>query len=374
MTWILELFSDYTIRNVALGTFLLGLGAGAVGTFAVLRKQSLLGDAISHAALPGIVLAYILTGAKTPSVLLLGAAVAGVIGTLFILAVVRNTRIDNDGAQGIVLSVFFGLGLMLLTYVQKLPNSSQAGLDRFLFGQAATIMKSDVIFILRVEFVVFAVIFLLWKELKVATFDIESTRVMGFSTRVIDLVLTGLLVAVIVVGLQSVGVILISALLVVPAAAARQWTNKLSVMVILAALIGVFSGAVGSVVSAFGKNLPTGPVIVLILTGFVVFSILFGPERGVLSRLLQAFRNRQSFAQDRLLTVLYRLALSHGQVDYAHAEKTLILMEAGAGSIRQGLRALHMRGLAFEKEHGNWALTENGIATAKRLVEGERIV
>ncbi|GAB1484536.1 transition metal ABC transporter permease subunit TroC [Treponema sp.] len=255
MSWILEFFSDYTIRNVALGTLLLGLGAGAVGTFALLRRQSLLGDAISHAALPGIVLAYIITGLKTPEVLLAGAAIAGVLGTIFILSIVRNTRIDTDGAQGIVLSVFFGLGLMLLTYVQKLPKSSQAGLDRFLFGQAATIIKSDVLFIFWVELIVFAVLFLLWKELKVATFDPESTRVLGFSTRAIDLVLTGLLVAVIVVGLQSVGVILISALLVIPAAAARQWTNRLSVMVILAALIGGFSGAAGSIVSALGTHL-----------------------------------------------------------------------------------------------------------------------
>lgn len=374
MSWILEFFSDYTIRNVALGTLLLGLGAGAVGTFALLRRQSLLGDAISHAALPGIVLAYIITGLKTPEVLLAGAAIAGVLGTIFILSIVRNTRIDTDGAQGIVLSVFFGLGLMLLTYVQKLPKSSQAGLDRFLFGQAATIIKSDVLFIFWVELIVFAVLFLLWKELKVATFDPESTRVLGFSTRAIDLVLTGLLVAVIVVGLQSVGVILISALLVIPAAAARQWTNRLSVMVILAALIGGFSGAAGSIVSALGSHLPTGPVIVLILTAFVILSILFGPQRGVISRVLQALRNRQSFAQDRLLTVLYRLAVSHGQLDYAHAEKTLILMETEAGSVRQGLRALKMRGLASEQGHKEWALTKDGIEMAKHLVDGGKTV
>lgn len=374
MSWIFELFSDYTIRNVALGTLLLGLGTGAVGTFALLRKQSLLGDAISHAALPGIVLAYIITGAKTPGVLLIGAAIAGVIGTLFIMAVVRNTRIDTDGAQGIVLSVFFGLGLMLLSYVQKLPKSSQAGLDRFLFGQAATIIQSDVMFILRVELIVFAVLILLWKELKAATFDPESTRVMGFSTRIIDLVLTGLLVAVIVVGLQSVGVILISALLVVPAAAARQWTNKLSVMVILAALIGGVSGAAGSIVSAMGAHLPTGPVIVLILTGFAILSILFGPQRGVMSRLMQSLRNRHNFAQDRLLTVLYRLAISHGHADYAHAEKTLVVMETGAGSVRYGLRALKSRGLAFEKVRGDWALTDTGIKMAKRLIDGGKSI
>lgn len=371
MSWVLELFADYTLRNVALGTLLIGLGAGAVGTFALLRKQSLLGDAISHAALPGIVLAYLLTGEKSPGVLLAGAAVAGLVGTLFIVAVVRNTRIDTDGAQGIVLSVFFGLGLMLLTYVQKLPNSSQAGLDRFLFGQAATIIASDVAFILRVELVVFAVLFLIWKELKTATFDPEYTRVLGFSTKAVDLVLTGLVVAVIVTGLQSVGVILISALLVVPAAAARQWTDRLSVMVVLAALVGGLSGAAGSLVSALGERLPTGPVIVLILTAVVIFSILFGPRRGVVSRIVQTVRNRQSFAQDRLLSDLYRLALSHGRADYAHAEKTLIVMESAAGSVRQGLRALRLRGLAAERDGALWSLTEAGIETAKSLTEGE---
>ncbi|HHU37435.1 MAG TPA: metal ABC transporter permease [Treponema sp.] len=372
MQFILELFTDYTIRNVALGTFLLGLGSGAIGTFALLRRQSLLGDAISHAALPGIVLAYILTGQKSPGVLLAGAAVAGLIGTLFIVLVVRHTRIDTDGAQGIVLSVFFGLGLMLLTYIQKLPNSSQAGLDRFLFGQAATIIKSDVMFILRIEIVVFAILFLLWKEFKAATFDPEHLRVLGFSARAVDFVLTGLVVAVIVVGLQSVGVILISALLVVPAAAARQWTNRLSTMVVIAALVGGLAGASGSVVSALGEHLPTGPVIVLILTGAVIFSILFGPQRGVVSRVAQRIRNRQYFAQDRLLVDLYGLAMSHGKADYPHEEQTLVTMDTPAGSVRQGLRALRLRGLTIERPQEGWALTDAGIQAAKNLVEGDK--
>ena len=130
---------DYTLRTVALGAAVLGLSSGSLGAFAVLRGQSLLGDAISHAALPGVALAFLLTGTKAPLVLVVGAGLAGWVGTLCVMAVVRRSRVPYDAALGIVLSVFFGLGMVLLTYIQSQPNASQAGLDTFLFGQAAAV-------------------------------------------------------------------------------------------------------------------------------------------------------------------------------------------------------------------------------------------
>src|SRR5687767_14200754 len=215
-----QLLFDYTLRTVALGAAALGIVAGALGTFAVLRRQSLLGDAISHAALPGIVLAFLLTGSKSTLVLVLGAALAGWLGTLVVMLVVRHSRVPEDSALGIVLSVFFGAGLVLLTYVQKLPDASQAGLDRFLFGQAATMLERDVVVIAALGSLALLAVALFWKEFKLLSFDPDFGESLGVPMRAIDILLTTFLVIAIVIGLQTVGVVLMSAMVIVPAAAA----------------------------------------------------------------------------------------------------------------------------------------------------------
>lgn len=285
MNGIIDFFSDYTLRNVFLGTMLLGLGSGFAGTFAVLRKQSLLGDAVAHAALPGIVIAFIITGSKITLPILIGAGISGLLGALFINLIVNTSKLDTDAAQAIVLGVFLGLGILLLTYIQKFPGAAKAGLDKFIFGQAATILQSDVAVIFYAELISLAVIMLFWKELKVSTFDKDFTHSIGFPPKIIEAILTALIVVTIVIGIQSVGVILMSALLTAPAAAARQWTNRLGVMSALASVFGAVSGIGGSVVSSQVGKLPTGPVIVCFLTAIVVLSILFGPARGILRRL-----------------------------------------------------------------------------------------
>jgi len=282
-----NIFSDYTLRTVALGAALLGMVSGALGSFAVLRKQSLLGDAISHAALPGIALAFLFTGSKATLVLVLGAGVAGWTGTLIVMSIVRTTRIKEDSALGIVLSVFFGFGLMLLTYIQKQPQASQAGLDKFLFGQAATLLERDVYVIAGLSSIALTVVVLCWKEFKIVSFDPSYAATVGLGVRRVDVLLTSVIVIAIVTGLQTVGVVLMSAMVVAPGAAARQWTNKLGVMVALSALFGAFAGASGAVLSSTVERLPTGPTIVVCLSIIVVVSLLFAPERGIAWRALR---------------------------------------------------------------------------------------
>ena len=289
MSGIINFFADYTLRNVFLGTMLLGIGSGVVGSFAVLRKQSLLGDAVAHAALPGVVIAFLLTGSKMTLPLLLGAGLTGLIGTFFINNIVHNSKVDTDAAQGIVLGVFLGLGFLLLTYVQKLPGAGKSGLDKFIFGQAATITQQDVIIIFIVEAFVLIIIALLWKELKLSTFDPGFSQSIGFSPRIPELILTALIVITIVIGIQSVGVILMSALLLAPAAAARQWTNRLSIMCLLSAFFGAASGMGGAAISSQVSKMPTGPVIVCFLTGFTLISILFSPHRGIIQSKIKKF-------------------------------------------------------------------------------------
>jgi manganese/zinc/iron transport system permease protein len=254
----LDFFSDYTLRVVALGSASLGIASGALGSFAVLRRQSLLGDAISHAALPGIALAFLLTGSRSPLVLVLGAAIAGLVGTLVVMTVVSRSRVTEDSSLGLVLSVFFGFGLVLLTLAQRLPDAGQAGLDRFLFGQAATLLARDVWMIAVLGGTALAVTALAWKEFKLLSFDPDFGRTLGMRMRAIDVLLTFMLVISIVIGLQTVGVVLMSAMVVAPAAAARQWTDRLGMMVVLAGAFGAMAGVSGAIISSTADRVPTG--------------------------------------------------------------------------------------------------------------------
>ncbi len=278
---LVELFADYTLRNVALGSALLGMVSGALGCFAVLRRQGLLGDALAHAALPGICIAYLLTQTKAPIVLLLGAAAAGWIAAILLLQIVRHTRISEDSALGIVLSTFFAFGIVLLTFIAKRGSANQSGLDKFLFGQAAALVAEDVMTMAVLGGVALAIVALLYKEFKLLAFDAPFAASLGFNTDWLSVLLTSLIVVAVVIGLQTVGVVLMAALLVGPAVAARQWTNRLGVMVILAALFGALSGLVGALMSVSDEGIPTGPMVILSLTGIVLCSVFFAPERGL---------------------------------------------------------------------------------------------
>lgn len=292
MKALISLFSDYTFQTVALGSALLGLISGVLGSFAVLRKQSLLGDGISHSALPGVVMAFILLGSKNTEILLFGALLSGLMATLLIVSIVKHTRIKFDSALALVMSVFFGLGLVLLTYVQKIPNSNQAGLNRFIFGQASTMLRRDIVLMTICGAVLLILVILFWKEFKLFTFDSDFAWSLGFSPKRLNLLLSFMIVLAIIIGLQTVGVILMSAMLISPAVAARQWTNKLWVMVLLSAGFGAASGVAGTAASSMIPKLPTGPSIVVFISGIVVISILCAPGRGILHRLHRHKKNK----------------------------------------------------------------------------------
>ena len=296
---ILSIFSNYTFQIVALGAGMLGIISGVLGSFAVLRKQSLLGDGVSHSALPGVVLAFLLTASKNTEMLLLGALITGVLATLIILGIVKTTRVKFDAALALVLSVFFGVGTVLLTYSQKIPNANQAGLDRFIYGQAASLVLSDIWIIAICGIALLTVVIIFWKEFKLLSFDIEFAKTIGLPTGKLNILLSFLIVISIIIGLQTVGVILMSAMLIAPAVAARQWSNRLSTMVILSAIFGAVSGVLGTLISSSMTKLPTGPVIVLCVTIIAVFSVLFAPNRGIIHKIYQRWQNKKKFEQER---------------------------------------------------------------------------
>lgn len=368
MNILLEIFTDYTLRNVALGAAILGMIGGVLGSFAVLRKQSLIGDVLAHAALPGICLTFMLTGLKAPLALLIGAGITGWIASIFVLTVLRQTRLPEDAALGVTLSVFFGFGIMLLTFIQSSGDANQAGLDKFIFGQAATIIASDVLLMIVLGGAALLVVGLLYKEFKLLSFDPEFLAALGFPSRTLGTLLTSLTVIAVLVGLQTVGVVLMAAMLVAPAAAARQWTDRLGTMVALSAFFGAASGVIGAVLSATRENLPTGPVVIVCASAITFISILISPRRGVIADVLRTRRNRARVRLERLLLdahVLY----SHGELK----PETLATRRRERPALSlAGLRELEARGWA--KHDGDlWTLTPEADTEAHRLEASMRV-
>jgi manganese/zinc/iron transport system permease protein len=288
---IFSLFTDYTFRYVALGSAVLGVASGALGSFAVLRRQSLTGDTLAHAALPGIAIAFLIAGAKEPLVLILGAGLTAWVGAMAVVAITRTTRLKQDAALGIALSTFFAFGTVLLTFIQGTAGASQGGLDRFIFGQAAALVERDVIEIGILTAAAIGLLVFFFKEFKLLTFDQDFAASVGLPVRHLNILLMSLIVIAVVVGLQTVGVVLMVAMLIAPAAAARQWTQNLRTMVILSAAIGAGSGMAGALFSSMVPHLSTGPVIVLVATAVLAASLLFSTKRGIVWTYLHRRRN-----------------------------------------------------------------------------------
>lgn len=268
------LATHYTLGIVLMGTTILGITAGALGAFTFLRKQSLLGDAISHAALPGIALSFLFTHSTNPLILLTGGAIAGSIGIVLMMLVVHKTPLKTDTILGIILSVFFGLGLVLLTMIQKLPLGQQSILNKFLFGNASTLLPEDIYLITCASIIILSCLILFWKEFKLLTFDADFAQACGYPVHYLNIFLTALTLIAILIGLQTVGVILMSTMLIAPAAAARQWTKSLGGMVILAGFFGAITNITGTLISNAYSHLPTGPTIVIIASLLVLFSLI----------------------------------------------------------------------------------------------------
>ncbi|NUB27826.1 metal ABC transporter permease [Azospirillum brasilense] len=306
---VLTFQSGFNSAVVVAGTAALGLAGGTVGTFLLLRRRALVSDALSHATLPGIAVAFLVGAAlglpeRSLPLLLAGAVASGVVGLLTVQALSRFTRLTEDSAIGAVLSVFFGLGVVLLSVIQNLELGGQAGLKTFILGQTAAMAQGEAIAIGLLAAGAALAVALLFKELRVLAFDPGFAAVQGWPVGALDLVLMGLATLVTVIGLQTVGLILVVALLIIPPAAARFWTDRLPALTVAAAVIGALSGWLGATLSALLPKLPAGAVIVLVAGGFFLLSFLFAPARGLVAAALRQGRLRLTFAERRALTDL----------------------------------------------------------------------
>jgi manganese/zinc/iron transport system permease protein len=275
------------VQWVLISTLVLGIAAGLVGCLSYWKKHSLMSDALAHAALPGVVFAFLLAGEKHIVVLISGAAISAFIGAWFIQTIRTSTRITEDTSMGIILSVFYGLGIMLLTIANRTAGGNQSGLDNFIFGQAASMVRSDMYTMIGLSIVIIFLIYLLFKEWKVFLFDPSFAKGSGFSLKTLNSLYMVLLVTVIVIGIQAVGVILIAALMIIPPVSARYWSKTFHWMLLLSAGFGGIAGAGGTLISSMGSSWPTGPFIVITAASIFTISLLFGKEKGILIKFLQ---------------------------------------------------------------------------------------
>ncbi len=298
---------DPAVRYALMGSILLGISCGLLGSFIVVRKMALFGDTLSHAVLPGVALGFMWNMSKDPLAIFIGATLAGLIGGALVTLIVQTTRLKEDTALGLVLASFFAVGICLLTRIQKISTGNKGGLDDFLFGQAAAMGKNDITLMLGVTLLVIGVVTFFYKELLVTSFDKFFAGSVGLPVAVIHYALMMLLAFSVVIALQAVGVVLVSAMLITPAAAAYLLTDRMHVMLLLASIFGVAAGATGAFLSYLGNNLPTGPLMVVGASLVFVLAFLFGPRHGVISRWWRQSSRSAQVQRENTLKALYHV-------------------------------------------------------------------
>ncbi|MAI49801.1 MAG: zinc ABC transporter permease [Rhodospirillaceae bacterium] len=309
---ILTFQGGYNTSIVLVGVIALGIGGGIIGVFSFLRKRALISDAISHATLPGVASAFLLGttlggSGQNLALLIAGAAATGALGVLCVQWIRDHTRLPEDTAIGTVLSVFFGLGIVLLSHIQTLQASGQAGLNSFLLGSTAALMAGEAQLVGGAALIAILIALLLLKEFGAVAFDEEFAATLGWPVAQLDLAMIGLLLAIVTIGLKTVGLVLIIALVIIPPVAAHFWTIKLSRLVVLAGVFGGLAGWIGGGLSALLPDMPAGAVIVLTAAAIFVFSLLFAPRRGVIAWVM-----RQLHLRIRAASVRGLLAMAAG--------------------------------------------------------------
>jgi len=377
------LLQNYNTRLVVLSTTLLGIAAGLVGSFLLLRKRSLMGDALSHATLPGVAIAFAVmvsfggTGKSLPG-LLLGATLSGIAGIATMLLIRHTTRLRDDVAMGFVLSVFFGVGVASLRMVQNMPGASSAGLESFIYGKTASMVHTDFVIIAIVAAISSLISILFLKEFLLLCFDDGFAASQGWPTLFLDVLLLTLVTAVTVIGLQSVGLILVIAFLITPPTAARFWTQDLMPMLLISAFIGGVSGWIGASLSALTPQLPAGAVIVIVAAMLFLISMLFAPVRGVIPRMLRHSQLRRKVDRQHLLRAAYEiLEVQAGGKAVVNVPFPLAtLLEKRSWTLLQLRRILK---IAKREDHlepatpGMIRLSESGFGEASRATRNHRL-
>lgn len=366
-------FSDPNVQFVVIGTMILGATAAMVGTFAFLRKRALVGDAIAHSILPGVCLSFMISGSKNPLGLIAGALITGWLSLLLIDAISRTTKLKSDAAIGIVLSVFFGFGILLLTSIQHSGNAAQSGLDKFLFGKAASLTQDDIFIFSGIGLGLILLVLLFYKEFKLISFNPDFAKVVGLPVRFLEFLLSSITVLAVAVGIQAVGVVLMAALLITPASGARFWTNRLGYMLLIAVAFGAASAFMGSYISYMAPSMPTGPWVVMCLSILAIGSIWLAPKSGMMARYKIHRENKQKIRSENVLKLFYHLGEANQDFENGRSFETLKnSRELTDHELNKGLAELKKKNYV-RKMADQWYVTHTGLQESKRIIRLHRL-
>ncbi|MFC7523580.1 iron chelate uptake ABC transporter family permease subunit [Parapedobacter sp. GCM10030251] len=366
-------FADPNVRYVVIGNVLLSASAAMVGAFILLQKKALVGDAVSHAVLPGICAAFLFSGSKNTGLMLVGAFITGWLALVAIDYIVAKSKIKKDAAIGLVLSVFFGAGMVMLTYIQQSGNAAQSGLDHFIFGKAATLIGTDLIIFSILAATLLLAVGMFFKAFTLVAFDRSYAEALGYPVRKLDLLLTSLTVLAVVTGITAVGVVLMAAMLVTPAAAARYWTDNIRRMVTIAVAFGTFAGLAGAYISYTAPAMPTGPWMVVVSSIIAFFSFFFAPQKGIIPKLYTQRKNQRIIAEENTLKMFYHLGEQNGHFNgWRDVTELTRTREVNETLLKTTLRRLVASHLLTVRDH-QWALTDAGYRKAARVVRLHRL-
>lgn len=366
-------FQDFNIRSVVLGTMLLSASAAAVGTFILLKKKALVGDAVAHSVLPGICIAFLFAGTKNTYALIVGAFITGWLSLICVDYIVEKTKLKKDAAIGLVLSVFFGAGIVLLTYIQQSGNAAQSGLDNFIFGKAAALVGEDVYIFGTIALIIFLLIYLFFNSFTLIAFDQNFAQSIGVPVRRMDFVLTGLTILAVVTGITAVGVVLMAAMLITPPSAARYWTDDIRRMTWLAAGFGAFSGVCGAFISYIAPAMPTGPWMVVVSSVIAFFSFIFAPKKGFFPQYVRQRKHQSRIALENTLKVFYHLGEFDGNFFKQRGLKELSLARDWSSiDIYKNLKKLKKQSY-LHAEASKWQLTQKGKSRAAQIIKIHRL-
>lgn len=356
---------------VIIGCALIGGGASLVGTFAYLRKQSLVGDAVAHSLLPGVALSFLIFEEKNLWVLFPGALLAGWLSLLSIDAIRNHSKIKSDSAIAIVLSVFFAIGIVLLTHIQQGEYGNQSGLDSFLFGKAASMLPRDIYLFILVDTILILAIVIFYPFLKLYAFDPDFAKSAGLPTKWLEFLLSTLTVLAVASGIQAVGVVLMAALIITPAAAARFYTHRLDKTLLLALVFGMLSAVGGVLISYTAPSMPTGPWIVVILSLIAVSTFLIAPRKGIIHRSIMRKRHVKKMNVENVLKLFYMLQKEQHQ-DYITRTELSAARYFESRLLEGALKSLKKHGFILQSTKG-LSLTETGLTEAMRVVRLHRL-
>ena len=367
------LLGDPMVRYILISVILIGISSTMVGSFNFLRKRALIGDVIAHSVLPGICLAFILSQRRDPVVLMIGASITGFLSTIAVDWIKNNTKLKVDTINALILSVFFGIGVVFLSVIQNSGNAAQAGLDHFLFGNAADLLPADLVQISVIAGVISIAVILLFKEFTLISFDRDFAVSSGLPVKFLEVLLAILTVMAIAVGIQAVGVVLMAAMLITPIAAGRIWTDNLKKMIMVGSLVAVIGAVIGTYISSTYPNMPAGPWIIVGVSMIAFISLLFAPKKGFISRYYKRYLFRRKMLTENILKLFYHLGEANGSVfGFRTRDELLQRRSIPDRQLDRGLRFLKRKDLVLV-EGGKMQLSKEGAKIAGRIVRVHRL-